>query len=106
MKIHFIKSWPEFFSRVVKGEKPWEIRLDDRGYQIGDQVVMEEYSPTTCTYTGAWVQGSIVYMHSEVMGLKDGYVCFTFKSLLTAAEVSAMPAALLAAREAAHARAA
>ena len=36
---HKLKTWPSYFQRVWTGEKTFEVRLDDRGYQKGDEVV-------------------------------------------------------------------
>jgi len=40
---HKLKIAPTFFEAVLLGEKTFEIRLDDRGYQKGDDVVLREY---------------------------------------------------------------
>lgn len=83
MKIHFVKQWPEYHERTLKGLKPWEIRLNDRSFEPGDQVVQEEWNPTTQAYTGSWVQGTITFLMVGVMGLKDDYCCFTFSPILS-----------------------
>jgi hypothetical protein len=46
MSKHVLKTWPEFLERIVTGEKTFEVRLDDRGYQAGDTLVLREYDPT------------------------------------------------------------
>lgn len=35
-KVHEIKTLPEFFQLQVEGLKPFEVRRNDRGYQVGD----------------------------------------------------------------------
>lgn len=40
---HDLKTWPVYFERVWQGEKTFEIRLDDRGYQKGDTAVLREW---------------------------------------------------------------
>jgi Domain of unknown function (DUF3850) len=42
---HELKTWPEFFARLVSGEKTFDVRKDDRGYQAGDVLVLREYDP-------------------------------------------------------------
>lgn len=43
---HSLKTWPSLFQRVWDGEKTFEVRLDDRGYQKGDAVVLREWDRT------------------------------------------------------------
>lgn len=42
---HFLKSWPASFEQVAGGKKPFELRLDDRGFAVGDAVVLCEWDP-------------------------------------------------------------
>lgn len=44
--IHFVKCWPQFFERVLDGSKTFEYRSNDRGYQKGDVVVLQEWDPS------------------------------------------------------------
>lgn len=36
--VHHLKTQPVYFDAVERGDKPFEIRLDDRGFQRGDVV--------------------------------------------------------------------
>lgn len=45
--VHALKTLPEFFVKVAAGEKTFEIRKNDRNYQVGDLLVLEEWSPET-----------------------------------------------------------
>jgi len=64
MQIHHAKIHPQFFSAVKSGEKPFEIRYDDRGYQKGDQLVLEEWDPDRNDYTGGSLTRYITYVTS------------------------------------------
>lgn len=48
MKTHNLKTDPEVFSANLAGLKPWEIRYDDRGYQVGDMIILEETRFSGC----------------------------------------------------------
>lgn len=49
MKTHELKTWPQYFSPMVTGAKKFELRKNDRGFQIGDLLILREYSPCqTC----------------------------------------------------------
>lgn len=44
-KVHRVKSWPESFRAVVTGRKRFEMRRDDRNYQPGDTIELQEFMP-------------------------------------------------------------
>ncbi len=78
---HDLKIWPTFFDRVLNGNKPWEIRKNDRNFDAGDTATLREWDPTHEKYTGRTITGSIPFVMAEVMGLKEGYCAFTFQPM-------------------------
>lgn len=56
------KCWPEFFEKVLSGEKKFEVRLDNFNCEVGDVLVLEEYSPETQQYTGRTITKRIGYI--------------------------------------------
>ena len=42
MKTHDLKTDPHPFSLMWNGTKQYEIRLDDRGYEVGDRIISRE----------------------------------------------------------------
>jgi ASC-1-like (ASCH) protein len=44
-KTHTLKTWPDFFDAVASGEKTFEIRKNDRGFQKGDKLILEKFDP-------------------------------------------------------------
>ncbi len=71
-KIHLLKCWPEFFKAVKSGEKTFEIRMNDREYQVGDVLIVSEYDPSTSTYTREHVSRRVTYLTSAYQ--VEGYV--------------------------------
>lgn len=45
MTTHKLKCWPQYFDVIKRGEKTFEARKDDRGFQRGDRVVLMETYP-------------------------------------------------------------
>jgi hypothetical protein len=43
MTEHVLKTWPEFFSLVWEGVKPFEIRENDRNFARFDKLVLREF---------------------------------------------------------------
>jgi hypothetical protein len=77
MKEHFVKCWPEYFAAAWEGVKPFENRQNDRQYQKGDRVTMQEWNPTSGQYTGRWITGTIIYQTD--MGLQPGWITFAWR---------------------------
>jgi len=53
MRLHRLKTWPEPFQAVLDGRKTHEARVDDRGFAVGDGLVLLEYEPMTSSGFGA-----------------------------------------------------
>jgi len=49
---HELKCWPEFFEPTLQGIKRFELRRDDRGFQVGDELLLKEYAPGRCVMPG------------------------------------------------------
>jgi hypothetical protein len=60
MTTHDLKIWPEFFADVASGKKAYEIRINDRGFQEGDVLLLREWDPKTKAYTGSEVRAKVV----------------------------------------------
>jgi hypothetical protein len=62
MKIHELKSWPDFFGPIFDGRKRFDVRLNDRRYVVGDGVHLREYDDRAGAYTGREWKGVISYV--------------------------------------------
>jgi hypothetical protein len=45
MKTHEVKSWPESFGPIFRGETKSDLRRNDRDYQVGDLLILREWEP-------------------------------------------------------------
>lgn len=56
MAIHILKTWPQYFASIVRGEKNFEIRKNDRDFKVGDILCLKEFIPSNESYTNrVWV---------------------------------------------------
>jgi len=73
--IHELKTWPGYFEEVFMGHKTFELRKDDRGFKVGDQVILKEWDNHLEVYTGKQIARGISYiLKGGVFGLEEGYV--------------------------------
>lgn len=76
---HYIKCWTEFFDQVIAGNKPWELRVNDRNYCVGDEVVLQDFNNETKTYTGREYESVIDFVLKKSPWLLDGHCIFTLR---------------------------
>jgi hypothetical protein len=76
--IHLLKTWPDQFEAMARGEKEFENRIDDRDFMVGDILVLREYDPSRVTnsYSGRYLVRIVTYLirDAEVM-IADGWCC-------------------------------
>ena len=70
---HELKTWPSFFRSTVAGLKMFELRKNDRNFQVGDTLVLQEWAPLTL-YSGQQWRVRVRYILSEMDGIEEGYV--------------------------------
>lgn len=73
MAFHELKTWPEYFKPLWDNEKCFELRTDDRGFAVGDEVALREWSLAIGDYTGRRVQFRVTYILRDFPGLTPGY---------------------------------
>lgn len=61
-RIHVLKTWPAPFEALRAERKTFEFRLNDRDFQVGDCLVLQEYNPETDNVTGEAVTRRVVYL--------------------------------------------
>ena len=83
--IHAIKIQPPYFDDVISGKKQFEIRLNDREYQEGDYLALNEWEQTSSVgghYTG---RSCLVYVDYILygaglgIGLDEDYCIMSIK---------------------------
>ena len=61
MQTHHLKLDKFYWDAVVRGEKPFEVRRDDRGFQRGDILFLHKYDMSNdngghCSYEGRYIR--------------------------------------------------
>lgn len=95
MKIHELKILPQYFEKVLDGSKTFELRKDDRGFEVGDILILKEFKegfidntkgdPVEIEkrgYTGRTIVKRISYIYkgcSNGLGLRSGFVILALK---------------------------
>lgn len=78
MREHELKTWPPYFEAVLEGRKTFEIRRDDRGFGVGDTLLLKEWDPRGSftdfggRYTLREIRCRVVYIvHGGQFGLSE-----------------------------------
>ncbi|EOS7882279.1 DUF3850 domain-containing protein [Enterococcus hirae] len=72
---HELKILPVYFEAVVNGRKQFEIRKNDRDFQVGDQLILKEWNKDG--FTGRACQSEITYITDYMQ--KNGYVVLSIR---------------------------
>lgn len=77
--IHELKTLPEYFEAVIKGEKLFEVRKYDRPFQKGDMLALNEYDELKQRYTGRSCLVYVDYILLNDTYCKDDYAIMSIK---------------------------
>jgi hypothetical protein len=61
-RVHELKCWPEFHAAVMRGDKPWELRDNDRDFRVGDVLWLRGWEPGSGAYDGQESFHRVTYM--------------------------------------------
>ncbi|MCM3600648.1 DUF3850 domain-containing protein [Robertmurraya korlensis] len=71
-KKHQLKILPEYFEAVTEGIKTFEIRRNDRDYQVGDELFLNEFDIEKQEYTGRREKVTVSYITDYAQ--KEDYI--------------------------------
>lgn len=82
MKMHELKILPKYFKAVKERIKPFEVRKDDRNFQVGDILKLREYEAGK--YLGDTCKVRVTYIlgrnEDEKIFVPEGYVILGISS--------------------------
>jgi len=76
---HELKTLNPYFQEIWNHRKTFEIRKNDRNFQVGDEVKLREYVVEHDTYTGRSIIGVVTYLTDYQQ--QPGYVVFSLQDL-------------------------
>ena len=80
MKVHELKIAHKYCIQIVRKAKTFEIRKNDRNFQVEDILHLREIEDESKEYTGFEMFVKVIYIH-EGLGLEEGYVCMSIKEV-------------------------
>jgi hypothetical protein len=79
---HTLKTDSYEFQATYLGIKPWEVRYNDRNFQVGDELILKETQfsgyemvrGAPLVYTGREIQAKVLYiLHGDKYGLLSNF---------------------------------
>lgn len=78
---HELKTWKKYFAAIFQHQKDFEVRKDDRNYQVGDELLLKEWDEDKNEYTGREILVYVSYiLYGGQFGIEIGYVVMSIKS--------------------------
>ncbi len=74
---HRLKTVQPYFDALISGAKTAELRKDDRTFQVGDLLLLDEW--TGNRFTGRFVAAEITHITRGPPWLAPGYCMLSFK---------------------------
>lgn len=80
-KTHELKCWPFHFRAIREDRKTFELRKNDRDFEVGDCLHLREWNPETETYTGhqEWCDVTFVLEDAKGWGLAPGHAILAIR---------------------------
>ena len=81
---HKLKILSKYYAAILQGKKTFEVRKDDRSFQEGDTLLLQEtVTPNGCGYTGREMKVDVTYVLRDSEYVKDGYCIMGIKVIST-----------------------
>lgn len=77
--IHELKILPRHFTEVLNGTKTFEVRKNDRTFNKGDMLALNEYDAENKFWTGRSCLVYVDYILDDAEYCKEGYVIMSIK---------------------------
>lgn len=79
---HSLKIWSQFYDAIVRGDKTYELRKNDRGYKKDDVLHLREWRHKDQQYTGREMNVRVSWItYGPSFGIITGYCCMAIKEV-------------------------
>ena len=68
---HKLKTWPPYFQAMLRGDKNFELRTNDRDFKSCDYLILEEWDPKTKHFSGRILVRRVDYVLQGAFGLPE-----------------------------------
>ena len=83
MAVHVLKTLAQYFEPAAQGDKMFEARLNDRGYAVGDTLVLKEVDDRG-DFTGRQVYRLVTFvLYGPGYGIETGYCVMSLVAKLS-----------------------
>jgi len=78
--VHELKTISPYYEEIEKGNKRFEIRLNDRDYKVGDILALRHWSDFRGCFTREQrIYVKVTYILDDERFLQPGYVCMSIE---------------------------
>lgn len=83
MTIHKLKVWSEYMEDLINESKTFEVRFNDRDFQLGDILILEEFDREKNQYLNRSLKVKVTYILDNKVfnAIKDGFVIMAIKPI-------------------------
>lgn len=88
VRVHELKTWPEYLDALIDGSKTFEVRKNDRDYRVGDRLHLLGWNPSAKAYNGREHTLDVTYvMQGPAFGVAADHVVMGVKPFKNGANV-------------------
>lgn len=69
---HVLKCWDTYWDATARGDKTFDVRFNDRGYQAGDTVVLQRWNREKDDFTRHRSNGHPYYLRRKIKYILPG----------------------------------
>lgn len=70
---HYLKISPKYYIDIKQNKKRFEVRYNDRGFQVDDILHLQEWTASD-GYSGREIMATITYILDDPSYCKEGYI--------------------------------